>query len=70
MKSRDALLIARSALREAMSLHIASVAIGRLESVLDTGVAEQDLERARRILERMFQAEAEVTKHLGQTSAS
>lgn len=58
------LLTARAALRKAMRLHIASVRIGQLSPVLDSGVGEPDLVEAQRIIEEMDLACAEIDKAL------
>lgn len=62
---RHTLLLARSALRNAMRLHLASVDIGRLEPISDSGVLKDATDDARTCIELMDLAAAELDKALG-----
>lgn len=61
---RHALLLARAALRNAMRLHLASVDIGRLEPIADSGVLDDATNEARNCIELMDLAAAELDKAL------
>lgn len=61
---RHALLLARAALRNAMRLHLASVDIGRLEPIADSGVLDDATSEARNCIELMDLAAAELDKAL------
>lgn len=63
----SALLQARSALRKALALHLASVSIGRYERIHDTGVIDAEIDQARDIIQEMDVAMAEIDKLLPQT---
>ncbi len=63
-RERDLLQDARFLLGKMLALHVASVRIGQLEAVADTGVLRDEIEQARQLIENADRLSARIDREL------